>query len=85
MDSNSEIMNKKINSKSGNLFSSFMMIWFGQFISILGSGLTSFALGVYVFNQTQSATSFSLIILCVFLPPFFPPKNNRYYDPELVT
>jgi len=30
----------------------FLTIWFGQLISTLGSGLTGFALGVYIYQRT---------------------------------
>ena len=30
----------------------FFIIWIGQLISMLGSGLTSFALAVWIFDQT---------------------------------
>src|SRR5690349_24239258 len=39
----------------------FLLIWFGQLISLLGSGLTGFAMGVWVFERTHSATQFTLI------------------------
>jgi MFS family permease len=48
----------------------FLTIWLGQLMSAIGSGLTAFALGVFVFQKTQSATNFSLIILFAFLPAF---------------
>lgn len=48
----------------------FLVIWSGQLISAIGSGLTAFALGVFVFQQTRSAASYSLIILFSFLPTF---------------
>lgn len=51
-------------------FRGFLIIWSGQLLSAIGSGLTAFALGVYVFQKTQSTTSFSLVILCSFLPSF---------------
>ena len=51
-------------------FRRFLVIWSGQFLSAIGSGLTAFALGVFVFQKTQSATSFSFIILFSFLPSF---------------
>jgi MFS transporter, DHA3 family, macrolide efflux protein len=57
-------------SKESNLFKNFLIVWFGQFISSIGSGLTAFALGIYVFQLTHSATSYSLIILFAFLPSF---------------
>jgi MFS transporter, DHA3 family, macrolide efflux protein len=46
----------------------FLIIWFGQFISILGSGLTAFALGVWIFQQTGQATPFALTVLFGSLP-----------------
>jgi MFS transporter, DHA3 family, macrolide efflux protein len=46
----------------------FGLMWFGQLISLVGSGLTRFALGVWVYQRTGSATDFALITLCAFLP-----------------
>ncbi|HPG40668.1 MAG TPA: MFS transporter [bacterium] len=51
-------------------FPRFLIIWCGQFISSIGSGLTAFSLGVYAFNKTSSATVYSLIILFAFLPSY---------------
>jgi MFS family permease len=39
----------------------FLVIWFGQFISSIGSNLGSFAIGVWVYEKTQSATRFALV------------------------
>lgn len=49
-------------------FRVFLLIWFGQLISLMGSGLTGFALGVYVFQRTGSVTQFALISLFTALP-----------------
>jgi MFS transporter, DHA3 family, macrolide efflux protein len=46
----------------------FLFIWLGQLISILGSGMTSFALGVWIFRETGSATPFALTVLFFSLP-----------------
>jgi DHA3 family macrolide efflux protein-like MFS transporter len=46
----------------------FLVVWFGQMISLIGSGLTSFALGVWVYQRTGSVTQFSLILLFALLP-----------------
>ncbi len=46
----------------------FFIIWLGEFISILGSGLTSFALAVWIYRQTGQATPFALTILFGTLP-----------------
>ena len=47
----------------------FTTIWFGQLISLLGSGLTGFALGVWIYQQTGKATPFALTVLFANLPP----------------
>lgn len=44
-------------------FTRFMLLWAGEVISAVGSGLTSFGLGVYVFQQTGSAGSMALVTL----------------------
>lgn len=51
-------------------FTRFLIIWIGQLISNIGSGLTAFSLGVFAFEKTQSATHYSLIILFAFLPSY---------------
>jgi MFS family permease len=38
----------------------FSIIWFGQLVSDLGSGLTGFGLGVYLYRETGSAMQFAL-------------------------
>lgn len=49
-------------------FRTFVIIWLGQSISLIGSGLTGFALGVWVYQRTGSATQFTLIALATALP-----------------
>ncbi len=46
----------------------FTLIWTGQLVSLIGSGLTSFALGVWVYQTTGSATQYALIPLFFTLP-----------------
>src|SRR5688572_8455562 len=46
----------------------FGLVWFGQLISSVGSGLTSFALGVWVFQKTGSVTQFAAIAFFGALP-----------------
>jgi MFS transporter len=49
---------------------SFLILWTGQVVSSLGSGLSGFALGVWIYRQTGSATALSLITLFATLPNF---------------
>jgi MFS family permease len=38
----------------------FYVIWLGQLVSTLGSGLTGFALGVWIYQRTDSITLFAI-------------------------
>jgi hypothetical protein len=53
-------------AKSG--FRNFFTMWFGQVISLLGSGLTAFAVGVWVYQETGNVTLFTLIAVSAALP-----------------
>lgn len=55
-------------NKSENHFNKFLVLWSGEFISAIGSGLTSFGLGVYVFEQTGKASAIALVTLLAFMP-----------------
>lgn len=46
----------------------FMTIWFGELISSIGSGMTAFAVSIYVYEITKSATLVSSAALLAFLP-----------------
>jgi MFS family permease len=46
----------------------FLTIWSGQLVSLIGSGLTSFALGVWIYEQTGSVTQFALNMVAFFVP-----------------
>jgi DHA3 family macrolide efflux protein-like MFS transporter len=46
----------------------FTIIWLGQVVSLCGSALSSFAVGVWVYQKTGSATQFALIALFAMLP-----------------
>ena len=54
-------------NKTGN-FGKFLLLWAGELISSIGGGLTSFGLGVYIFQKTGSAASMALVTLLGFLP-----------------
>lgn len=49
-------------------FNQFLLLWSGDFISAIGSGMTSFGLGVYIFQQTGKASFMALVTLLAFLP-----------------
>ena len=41
----------------------FVVVWSGQFVSLVGTGLTGFALAIWVYQETGSATQLSLVLL----------------------
>ncbi len=56
-----------MNAKSQGM-RTFLIVWFGQLISIIGSELTSFGMGVLIYERTGSPTLFALNILVAYLP-----------------
>lgn len=46
----------------------FHLVWLGQVISLLGTELTNFGLGVWVYQRTGSVTDLTLIFVCASLP-----------------
>jgi MFS family permease len=59
----------------------FLLVWFGQFVSLLSSGLSEFALGVWVHQKTGSATQFALTFLFLTLPRILlPPFAGAFID-----
>lgn len=58
---------KEISLKKSN-YRRFLLLWTGELISGVGGGLTSFGLGVCVFQLTGSAADMALVTLLAFLP-----------------
>lgn len=46
----------------------FLYIWLGQIVSLLGSKITEYAFSVWVYQQTKSLTQFSLTLVFMVLP-----------------
>lgn len=46
----------------------FFTVWLGQLVSVFGSRLTSFALGLWVLERSGSVTQFSLLLLFITVP-----------------
>lgn len=46
----------------------FTIIWLGQVLSLIGSGMTRFALGVWIYQRTGSATLFALTQVASAIP-----------------
>ncbi|KLU63519.1 enterobactin exporter EntS [Peptococcaceae bacterium CEB3] len=50
------------------VFRNYVLMWIGELISVTGSGLSGFALGVWVFQLSRSVTLYSLIAFSTALP-----------------
>jgi MFS transporter, DHA3 family, macrolide efflux protein len=46
----------------------FIIVWIGQIISILASGMSGFGLSIWMFEQTKSATAMGLMQVSFILP-----------------
>jgi MFS transporter, DHA3 family, macrolide efflux protein len=57
---------KESKTRKGML--AFGIVWLGQVISFVDSGMSSFALGVWVYQLTGSVTQFALTSLFIILP-----------------
>ena len=49
-------------------FRTFVIVWVGQLISLVGTALTGFALALFVYTETGSATQLSFVLLASQLP-----------------
>ncbi|HEX2189076.1 MAG TPA: MFS transporter, partial [Longimicrobiaceae bacterium] len=49
-------------------FRTFLLVWLGSTVSALGSALAGFVIGVWAFQQTGSATLYSLIAVAGLVP-----------------
>ena len=54
--------------KTKNNYGKFLLLWAGELISSIGGGLTSFGLGLYIFQKTGSAADMAMLTLLGFLP-----------------
>ena len=76
-----ELMNREKFHHNG--FNKFFALWIGQMVSSIGSGISAFGLGIYVYEQTGLATATTTVTLLAFLPsvllaPFAGVLADRY-------
>ena len=55
-------------SESPRIGRTFLVVWSGQLVSLVGSSLTGFALAVWVFRETGSATRLAFVLIATTLP-----------------
>ncbi len=46
----------------------FTLVWIGQIVSVLASGMTTFAMTIYMYQQTGSATAMALVQVAYITP-----------------
>lgn len=49
-------------------FKAFLILWFGQSISALGSAMTNYALIIWAYQQQGTASSITMLSVCSYLP-----------------
>ncbi len=49
----------------------FLILWFSQTVSELGTAMTDYALIIWVYEQKGTASSVTFLTLCIFLPTIF--------------
>ena len=49
-------------------FRGFTIVWFGQVISLLGTGMTRFAITIWAWQITGQATALALVSFFSFVP-----------------
>ena len=63
-----EMVNEAELSAAPHKMRVFFVVWSGQFLSTIGSGLSAFGLGVWVYQTTGSTIKFALISISAVLP-----------------
>lgn len=54
--------------KTKSNYRKFLLLWSGELISSIGGGLSSFGLGIYIYQKTGSAAGMAFMTLLAFLP-----------------
>ena len=71
---------KKLSRRPSGMFG-FSIVWLGQLVSMSGSGMTRFALTIWVYEETGQATALALVAIFSFAPAiFFSPIAGAIVD-----
>lgn len=62
-DAQERTVQKRLSGMKG-----FTLVWSGQLVSVLASQMTNFALTIWIFQQTESATAMAVLQVCFILP-----------------
>ena len=66
--SNTNDNNETTKIKQPTGMRAFVIMWIGQFISLLGSAMTGFALPIYIFGETERVQELALLGLAFMVP-----------------
>ena len=58
-----QLGNKRLAGMTG-----FALVWIGQIVSVLASGMTTFAMTIYMYQQTRSATAMAFVQVAYITP-----------------
>ena len=61
-------MQKPAGLRAPTGMTAFVLIWIGQFVSLLGTSMTRFALTIWAFQETGEATALALVGFFSFAP-----------------
>jgi DHA3 family macrolide efflux protein-like MFS transporter len=61
---------KQLSRRPSGMFG-FSIVWLGQLVSMSGSGMTRFALTIWVYEETGEATALALVAIFSFAPAIF--------------
>lgn len=62
-------------------FGAFTVLWGGQFLSVVGTRMTNFAVSVWVWDRTDSTTQFTLTLFFAYTATvIFSPVAGRFID-----
>lgn len=72
-----------------NTMGKFYWLWFGQLISIVASGVTNFALGIWILRQSGGVMDYASLMVAVSLPgimltPFIGALIDRYSRKQVI-
>jgi len=73
-------MIKQLSRRPSGMFG-FSVVWLGQLVSMTGSGMTRFALTIWVWQETGEATALAIVAIFSFAPAiFFSPIAGAIVD-----
>jgi len=70
----------KITNRPSGMFG-FTVVWLGQIVSVLASTMSQFALTIFMYQETDSATALGLMQVFYFIPFLLISPISRCWPP----